>query len=320
MELLLKAHKQEESPYNSVNDYVDTVEKYCKETTTLLIRNVASVIGVDKKLKKSNIDAPLIFKGRIQYSPRTGKPITESEWNKLEDIIIKYLRLEKKEINRKMASDGYWLGSILAGMEKEERISSSLSSIDIGEPEFKEVNFNDYDYDRIRLSEQLSGIYIQNVNDRTRSKIQQIISDGSRQHSPNGKVWQNLWDLEQDVNRDWERVVRTEVPTNINNGLMTTLLRTSDEEYTFVKGISAPGACKHCERLLNEKVFVLLEEPPKGGGDKVTIDGKEYTALWSGKSNFGRKPKNYWACFPLHPYGRCSFTEWYLELEQYLKP
>lgn len=318
MEELFKAHKIEQSPYNSINQYVDGVENYCKETTTILMRGIKSVLGINKNLKKSKEDGALIFKGRIQYSPKTGKPITISEWNRFEQAILKYLNIEKKEIQKMMASDGYWLGSLLARMDKQQRLKTNISKIDIGEPDFNKVNFTNYDKDRIELADRFAGVYIQNVNDRTRSKIQQIILDGSRQNISKGKVWQNLWDLEDDINRDWERVVRTEIPGNINDGLLTTLLRTSDEEYIFVKGISAPTACKYCMELVNDKIAVLVSKPTESG--KIKIDGKEYPVIWPGKSNFGRKPRDYWVSTTIHPYCRCTWVEWFIELEQYIKP
>jgi hypothetical protein len=317
-ELLLKAHKAEQSPYNSVNEYVDGVETYAKETTTILLRGIKSILGMNKNLKKSKEDGILIFKGKIQYSPKTGKPITIKEWIRLEEAIIKYLNIEKKELQRKISSDSYWLGSLLARMDKQQRLKVHAKDIDISEPDFNKVDFTNYDKDRIELADRFAGIYIQNVNDKTRSKIQQIILDGSRQHTNKGKVLQNLFDLEDDINRDWERVVRTEIPSNINDGIMTTLLRTSDEENIFMKGISAPTACPHCMRLVNEKVVVLVNKPIDSG--MKTIDGKIYPAIWPGKSNFGRKPRDYWVANTIHPYCRCTWTEWYVELEEMINP
>ena len=113
MELLIKAHKAEQSPINAVNEYVDHVEKYCKETTYILLNSVASLLGLNSEMKKSKESDLLIFKGRIQYSPKTGKAITMKEWGKLEEAIMKYLKIEKKEIQKKISSDGYWLGSLL---------------------------------------------------------------------------------------------------------------------------------------------------------------------------------------------------------------
>ncbi len=319
MEFLLKAHKVEVSPYKAINQLTDKWEKYVHEVTRLLIGSICKSLGI-RELKKAHEDAPLVFKGRIQYNPKTGKPIKEAAWRKLEESIIKYLGIEKNLIQRKMINDSFWLGTLINRLaDEQKRIGTPLSRFDIDNPDFIGYNYKDYGLDRIIVEKRLAGIYIQNITERARAKVQTIIVNGTREKKPKYRLFQDLWDQEEDINRDWDRVVRTEVAAGTNNGLMISMLRTSEEDHIFVKGISSPDACPYCIRLLADKIFVLLEEGPADGGDKVKIDGNEYTAIWSGKSNYGRKPVNYWACFPLHPYGRCTFTEWYLELEKYFE-
>ncbi len=316
METLCKANKKELSPYKSINDHIDSLEKYAKESTKLLLNSVCSVLEL--KLKKAHPDGPLIFGGKIIYNPRTGKPIKNKEWDRLEEAIRKFLKIEKKQVVKRASKDSYWLGSILKRMSLEKRKKTPLSSIDLSKPDFAAVGFKDYDQDLINVSERLSGIYIQGVNDKTRNKLQSIIAEGTKQKKYPHQVFQDLWDQEEDINRDWDRVTRTESAYNINNGYLITTLRTSDEEHVFMKGLSAPGACPYCNRMIKDQIVVLLSEPPKTG-ETVVIKGKKYIAIWPGKSNYGRNPKNYWTVNPMHPYCRCNWTEWYLELEKYLK-
>jgi len=170
------------------------------------------------------------------------------EWSKLEEAIIKYLKIEKKEIQKKISSDSYWLGSLLSRMDKQQRLSIPIKKVknfDMGKAtaNFNKFKYKEEDKDRIEIANQFAGIYIQNVNDKTRSKIQEILLDGIRQNSDKDTLSQRLWDFEDDINRDWERVVRTETASNINDGIMTSLLRSSDEEHIFMKGVSAPTAC-----------------------------------------------------------------------------
>ena len=314
MEFLIKAHKVEDSPYKAINQLSDKWEKYGHEITRLLIGSVCKILGI-RELKKAHEDAPLVFKGRIQYNPKTGKPIKEADWKKLEQSILKYLGVEKNLIQRKMINDSFWLGNLMNRLaDEQKRIKTPLSKFDLDNPDFIGYNYKDYDLDRIAIEERLTGIYIQNITERARAKIQTIIVNGTKEKKPKHRLFQDLWDQEENINRDWDRVIRTETAAGTSNGLMISMLRIREEELIFVKGISSPGACPYCRRLLTDKIFVLLEEAPSGG-DKIKIDGKEYTAIWPGKSNTGRKPINYWAAFPLHPYGRCLFTEWYRELE-----
>ena len=178
---------------------------------------------------------------------------------------------------------------------------------------------SDFDKDMILASEQGAGIYLQNVTDKVRSKIQSILVEGTKAKKTKGKVFNELWDSQVALNRDWDRVIRTETAYAVNNGLLISELRQEpSDDPIFMKGISAPGACPYCLSLVNEKVVVLVEEAP-ATGDTIKIDGVEYNTIWPGKSNFGRKARDYWAATIIHPYCRCSWTRWYLELEDLLK-
>ena len=55
--------------------------------------------------------------------------------------------------------------------------------------------------------------------------------------------------------------------------------------------------------LISGVIVVLLEEPPDTGGDKITIAGETYTAIWPGKTNYGRTRQNWWvAAGTQHPH------------------
>ncbi len=315
---LLKAHKTEESPYRSFNELSEKWEKYCHEVTTVLFSSICKTLNIrnrKRRLEKAEKD-PLIFKGRIQYNPQTGKPISIEEWKKLESAIIKYLGGEKDIIQKKMVEESFWLGSMINRLNDTQKKKMPLKNVDFEAVDFNTFDFNDYDMDRIAVEEQLSGIYLQNITDRARSKVQEIIVNGTREGKPKYRIWQDLWDQEEDINRDWDRVIRTETSYGETNGLLISQLRMEpEEEYIYMKGISAPGACPSCIRLIHDKVVVLRDSDEK---DKITIDGKEYQVIWPGKSNYGRSVRNYWSCIPLHPYCRCVWSRWYPELEKYL--
>jgi len=312
---LLKAHKIEMSPWSSVNQLSSKYEKYSHEVTRLTLEGIVSILNL--RLKKAHDDAPLIFKGRIMYNPRNGESIKLKDWKRLEKAIIKYLNIEKNYLQEKMTNDSYFLGTLLNRIDEMNRRRSSLKSFDLEVPEWKKYNYNDFDMDKLEVSRQLTGIYLQDVTERTRSKIQKVIVEGVKNKQSKYKVFQELWDSEVDLNRDWDRVIRTETAMNSNNGFLISQLRAEpDEEHIFMKGISVGDACEYCLRFINEKIIVLLEGPPKGGEDKVTIEGEEYSALWPGKSNYGRKPVNYWVAVVMHPYCRCSWSRWYIELEE----
>lgn len=318
---LMKAYKVEDSPYKSINGYIDYLESYTHTTTMILFSEVSKVLGLTaQKAEPTHPDAPLIFKGKIIYNPKTGQPVKMKEWRRLEEAIIKFLKIERKQLEKKIATDSYWLGTLLKRMSVEQRKNTAIDKIDISTPHnFESMQYTESDTARVELAEQTAGVYIQNVSDKARGQIQSVLTEGIRGYQPNHIVQQNLWDKVDDINRDWDRVVRTETARNANDAFLISTLRTSEEEYTFLKGISGANACRHCMRLINDQIVVLLANPPKGGGDKIKIDGVEYSAIWPGKSNVGRSVKDYWVCSIIHPYCRCGWTEWDLALEKYLK-
>ena len=312
-----KLSKYEDSPWKAVNQLSDRYEKYAHEAVHIVLDNVMKALG---KMSKAHDDAPLIFKGKIQYNPKNGQPIKAKDWKKLEDAIIKYLGIEKDILQTKIIEDSYFLGTLLNRMENENaKRNTNLNQFDLDNPDWKVYGYTDYDNDLIEASKQGAGIYLQNVTDKARSKMQSILIEGTKAKKTKSRVFQDLWNSETDLNRDWDRVLRTEIAYATNNGLLISELRSAiDDEPIFMKGISMPGACPYCLRLINDKIVVLVEEAP-ASGDKVKIDRVEYPVIWPGKSNYGRKTQDYLATAPAHPYCRCSFTRWYIELEDLLE-
>ncbi|KKN30951.1 hypothetical protein LCGC14_0829040 [marine sediment metagenome] len=312
----LKLHKIESSPWKAVNQLSKKYEKYTHEITRIVLSETSRLLGL--RMSKAHEDAPLIFKGKIMYNPKSGQPIKIKDWKRLEEAIVKYLHIEKDFLQKKMVEDSFFLGSLIQRLEENQKESWSLDKFDLTDPDFAEFGYTDYDMDLLEAYKEGTGTYIQNVNDRERGKIQSIIIEGSKAHKSKGQIWQELWDSEISLNRDWDRVIVTEVAMASNNGLLISELRsTPEEENIFMKGVSAPDRCPACGRLIDGKVVVLVAEPPEEG-DEVIVDGKSYTAIWPGKSNFGRNAKNYWAGITIHPYCRCSWSRWYLELEKYV--
>ena len=312
-----KLSKHEDSPWKAVNQLSDRYEKYAHEAIRITLDNVMKVLG---KMSKAHDDAPLIFKGKIQYNPKNGQPIKAKDWKKLEDAIIKYLGIEKDILQTKIIEDSYFLGTLLNRMESENaKRNTNLNQFDLDNPDWKTYGYTDYDNDLMEASKQGAGIYLQNVTDKARSKMQSILIEGTKAKKTKSRVFQDLWNSETDLNRDWDRVIRTEIAYATNNGLLISELRSAvDDEPIFMKGISMAGACPYCLRLINDKVVILVQEAP-ASGDTIKIDGVKYPVIFPGKSNYGRKPQDYLATAPAHPYCRCSWTRWYIELEDLLE-
>jgi hypothetical protein len=312
--MIIHVNKLENSPYQSINEHISNTEKYAQETTRLLLNMVCSILGLSMLKAHSS---PLKFKGRIVYNPETSKPITVADWKKLEDAIVQFLHIERDQIQKKIVHEAMWLGRVLQRMkDNEKRSTTPISKIKLN-GNFVPLLKEDWQKNTVTFAERLAGTYLQQVTDKAKNKIQTIITEGERQGKSKHRVFSDLWDQEEDINRDWNRVVNTETAMNANNGYMMTLLGSSEEEHIFMKGVSAPDACKKCKELIADKIVVLLTQPPRNGKDEVIIDGKNYTAIWPGKSNYGLKASQYRTATIIHPHDRCTWVEWYLELDKY---
>ncbi|URJ36599.1 hypothetical protein MF625_001018 [Paenibacillus polymyxa] len=129
---------------------------------------------------------------------------------------------------------------------------------------------------------------IKQISDNHRAGIKQLIIQSQKERWGANKLSQALFDVYGDQNRDWRRVAITELAMSTNDAFLA-----GCEEGDIVQVATVPGACKHCQRLLEGRTFIVSKEP--GNGD---------THVWPGKSNIGRLVTNWWACCPLHPHCR----------------
>ena len=133
---------------------------------------------------------------------------------------------------------------------------------------------------------------------------------GYQDRISNSELEDNLFEEFSTLNRDFRRIAETETATNFNNGYLIGELEeaTDNDEVIFMQGISGAGACSFCSTEINNRIVVLLKEPPATGGDTVVVKGQTFTAIWPGKNNFGRKRAQWWvSAGTQHPHCRCSW-------------
>ena len=116
-------------------------------------------------------------------------------------------------------------------------------------------------------------------------------------------------------------IASTETATNVNNAFLATEIqknKKSGVDYSYVQGISGGArVCPWCRSHVDGKVFVVVDRAPNSG-DRITIDGKAWTAIWPGKSNYGRNRANWWvASGAQHPHCNCSFVTYVQGFDQY---
>jgi len=94
--------------------------------------------------------------------------------------------------------------------------------------------------------------------------------------------------------QDFQMIAVTEMSLAYNDAVLDVL----QGDYVVVPPINDAKVCRSCERLLEGKVFWVSPAPIPNATQQ---ENEQY--MWVGKSNVGRKQKDWIPCCPLHP--RC---------------
>lgn len=299
------AAAREVSPYRSARELEEEIQDTVEDRLFRLYRAISvKWLG----LSKAEDD---VFKlnGKTFLNPRTGKPLKTSEW----DVI-------KKDLNRaftwiygdqedRIVKEAMALGKILRTMSTQDAVKSALETMRMDRKRIEEALSPPEFDDVIAFTEQQTGDYITDITDRSLKMIRDVIRNGYREKKHSNQLQLDLFNEFGAMNRDWRRIAATETAAAVNNGFITEAVRSSDQDYVLMKGISAPDACDFCSSMINGKVFAAVQSQPEDG-DTLLVNGKPYTAIWPGKSNVGRKRQDWWVAFPSHPHCRCSLSEY----------
>lgn len=309
----LGEHK-EVSAYRSVRD----LERISKERVEKLLHKLYSAITMRwLVMAKSKEDEIFRLNGNIYINPKTGKPLSNKEWKILKNSITRAFDYIYKDEEDRIALKALALGKVLKRMDTEFATTASWDSL---APKVKaaEKTLKGDTWENVKtFGEQHAGELIVDLTQNQYNQIHNVIQTAIKNRVSGQELQSKLFDTFGGWNRDWRRIAETEISSAQNNGLFQTMLEDNGNEVTYLKGVSAPDACQACQRLINNKVFVLLPAPPEHGGDQVTVDGTNYTAIWVNKTNYGRNRANWWAAFPMHPHCRCTAVEYIPGFEKY---
>ena len=272
-------------------------------------------LSLPSVLQKASDDMPIKIDGRIRINPKTGKPLTRREWHKIERDLDRMLRWAFGDGEEFLARRAVALGKVLTTMNPEDAIDQPYQAVsamlDASDPYLRNA---------LEFAEQSAGTYITSIRDDARKRVKAAIIDAQKNRRGPRALERALFEQFTDTNRDWRRVAETEMASNFNAGQMLTELeqaRREGEQHPLVMGVTAGGACHFCKTHIDGKIFALLDSAPADGKDTIMIEGETYTAIWPGKSNFGRKQANWWVAFPAHPHCRCSTTRYRKEFAKY---
>ncbi|AKG36097.1 hypothetical protein [Paenibacillus durus] len=157
------------------------------------------------------------------------------------------------------------------------------------EKQVEMVSLSPLEYQGLEQSVVHAAEKLSQIADNHRAGAKELIIQAQKERWGAQKLSQAFFDMYGDQNRDWRRVAITELAMATNDAYLASL-----SPGDIIQVATVPGACPHCQRLLEGKTFIV--------SDKPMTDGYKY--IWPGKTNIGRKVAEWWPCCPLHPHCR----------------
>lgn len=324
----LDEDKQEKYPYQAYKDLVAKWAIYYSGVLDTIYRTVCHAFDLPlvTTLSKAADSDPLIYKGKVLYSPETGKPITQKQWREIIEAIEKFLNRKMQEPEKKMVLEASALGRILDRMLKYNTWEA-IEKLKLEEIKYKRHSWewltadeknlartfgmDDYEIARLHVAKDSAAQYVRSMTDKSKNSVQQILINGVKERKPKGEIAQNLFDQMGSLNRDWQRIAETEVGDNMNMGFLLAQKSNAEpgEKVYFQRyEVLDKATCKHCQKI--NGIIALWSDVVLT--DEHINDPYAKVAIWDGKTRVGRKANDDWvAAATAHPFCRGSWARWY---------
>ena len=316
-----KAEKEEERPaYKMLEDVQDGLCRHFKMTLNVIYKTLCRYLGLpevsETMLKaRGNEEEPLILNGRVIFSPETGEPLKNRDWQRLINAIEKYIGRKMSDQDQRLVMQNAAVAKIISHLLKNntrEAIEKlRLESVD------KKVGFyrateswkrlkeafpdlSAVDIDRLEFARDNVGNYISSVGADVVKKIKEVYYQAVTGKKDKGAISQELFDWFGDLNRNYERIVKTESNNITNRELIREGLRgAADGEPVYFKRYEgSANICPFCR----DANGVIARWSDKPMDNDQCDDGTASVWIWDGKSNFGRKGSQMWyAAESFHP-------------------
>jgi len=319
-------------PYQS---YMDLVKKWVLFYAALLDRIYKTTCTVFdlpmvSTFSKAVGDEPLIYKGKILYSPETGKPISRREWQQFVLAVERFLNRELSKAEKRIVLESSALGRILERMLKYNTWEE-IEKMRLDELKYKRHSFDwlsdklnmertfgmdNFQVARLQVANDTAAQYIRSMAEKSKSAVSQALLNGIKERKSKSKIAQDLFDKMGSLNRDWERIVETEMGDNINTAFL--LAQKSEagpgEKVYFQRyEIKDAAICKHCDKI---RGLIALWSDVALDDEKID-DPYAKVAIWEGKTRVGRKASDDWVAAGVqHPFCRGSWSRWYPPTEK----
>jgi len=282
----------EVSPFRAVRE----LQKLSKDRVEgLLLQLFETICGTWIAVSKAKAPSPFLLNGRIFINPKSGKPLSNADWMIIKRDILKAFNFIYSGEDERIALHALSLGKIIKGLPLDKQLMAAYKSLKPAVNAAMATLTGPEWVNTVAFAQQEAGAMIVELTQTQFKAIHDTLQSAIKLRYDHRQLEESLYERFGNMNRDWRRIADTEIGNATNNGqLITELERKTDrDEVIYMKGISSGSACPWCRQEVNGKIVVLLSDP-LSGMDSVDIGGVPYTAIWPGKTNFGRKRANWW--------------------------
>ncbi len=318
-----KAAKGEVFFYKAQEDLTDKWCDYFSNYIQNIYDFVTEYFDLPKKTVMSKAEN-LTYKGKILYSPSTGEPIKKADWEKFLKNLEKFLNRNNDNPAERIVLQSQCLAKILNRMLKYNTLEA-VKKLRLEDTAYHGKSFDWISKDiknmkdvfgeeltrqeqaRIEIYQQSAAVKVQNVTEKVRGEIQQILIDGVRAKKSKSQVSQDLFDKMVGDNRDYQRLADAEVQNAFNNSFIREEVQnTPENKKTYFRRIEVidGNTCPFC-RQMNGKIAVWSDKPLQSDIAKDPI--ADYV-LWEGKEWNGKEHTVAIGCF--HPWCRGTWERY----------
>lgn len=304
-----KEYNKEQFPYKAQNQlYRANMERiglmnddlYSRLCTTLGLRPVSTFTkSIDPK-------APKLLKNEILWNPETGTPISQKELDALLKAVDKFMN--RKSFKKEFVISQAAVSRIIANLRKNSAYAD-IKDKNITELKYKNKTYDYYntyeklensfpsDYSDLKFEERITGNYIADMTDKSKSGIRNVLDQGFKAGKSKGEVSQELFDKFGDLNRNWDMIVEAEGANTFNAQYIDEERKdvTAGEPLYFIRREYGDAkTCNFCKQAVDNPIIARWSDVPLQ--NENIKDSVASIAVWAGKTNYGIPRKDWnWA-------------------------
>jgi hypothetical protein len=332
------------------HEYIEPFEKSILKLTAGGEHHIKELQKLESMLY-SGLDTKKLYDNLVkflekEFPEKTVRTVSIKDLQKIDEF-IKAQTLNKITIVEQYIVRAFVIGNII----EERSMLSALSPKEINiealpaniQTAVKEYGFNPKQVEALTTSVSHAAQHLTGATNDTIGKVQSLTTDnilkrGSRKELAE-KLRHEFMDDDKELNRNWNLVAIHEAAYAFNNGYLLNM-----KPGQWVVGISMPDRCETCGKLIDGKVYPLIDVTNQDMKyDEMDPKSKEYqrrnwlseNTVWLYKDNYGRssakkkrtengmvdreKHELNMPCCPLHVRCRCSYSKFNPEYQYVTK-